>query len=387
MQIQDNIHGLIAIPPIIQQIIDTPEFQRLRNIKQLGSEAFVFTGAQQKRFEHSIGVMYLATKVLDKLGIKNEEQILLTQIAAVCHDLGHGPMSHVYETLFLRKCGITEWHHEKMSITLLKHIIKKYKINISDEQIEIVRKMIMGEDKLGIICNRQNGLDFDKLEYLVRDTRNLGIHRSYDINRIINNCKLIEHKLCYNIKIANDIYDVFNLRYNMYNQFYLHKTVRAIDHMIVDILYLANPVLKITDKIWNPELFYKLDDSIIDIIYNSDDPRLSPAQALIDRIKMRQLYKFVGEFIIEEEYEELEPNDCTIIDQFKLNYSMKNKDPVELIDFYKDNKIVKLDKSQVSYLLPDKYEKKFLRIYCKSTKICDKCKDIYNKLKIEYLCC
>uniref|UniRef100_A0AAZ1X6P1 HD domain-containing protein n=1 Tax=Oreochromis aureus TaxID=47969 RepID=A0AAZ1X6P1_OREAU len=102
----DPIHGHIELPPLLVKIIDTPQFQRLRNIKQLGGGYFVFPGASHNRFEHSIGVGYLAGELAKALKVKQPElnisdrDVLCVQIAGLCHDLGHGPFSHLFDGMF-----------------------------------------------------------------------------------------------------------------------------------------------------------------------------------------------------------------------------------------------------------------------------------------------
>ncbi|XDV16830.1 hypothetical protein PO909_016361 [Leuciscus waleckii] len=103
----DPIHGQIEMHPLLVKIIDTPQFQRLRHIKQLGTKYLVFPGATHTRFEHSIGVAYLAECLLrslhdnqPKLNITKQD-FLCVQIAALCHDMGHGPFSHLFDGMFI----------------------------------------------------------------------------------------------------------------------------------------------------------------------------------------------------------------------------------------------------------------------------------------------
>uniref|UniRef100_A0A0C3SK24 HD domain-containing protein n=1 Tax=Guillardia theta (strain CCMP2712) TaxID=905079 RepID=A0A0C3SK24_GUITC len=101
------IHGQITLPPLLLAVIDTPQFQRLRKLKQLGAAEFVFPSATHTRFEHSIGVAFKAGQILrairDDQPLLNidDRDILCVQLAGLCHDLGHGPFSHKFET-FLR---------------------------------------------------------------------------------------------------------------------------------------------------------------------------------------------------------------------------------------------------------------------------------------------
>ncbi|XP_060576976.1 deoxynucleoside triphosphate triphosphohydrolase SAMHD1-like [Ruditapes philippinarum] len=99
----DPIHGNIELHPLLVKIVDTPQFQRLRFIKQLGGVYFVYPGASHNRFEHSIGVCHLAGRFLRALKDRqpnleiSSEDILCVEIAALCHDIGHGPFSHLFD--------------------------------------------------------------------------------------------------------------------------------------------------------------------------------------------------------------------------------------------------------------------------------------------------
>ncbi|XP_019859175.1 PREDICTED: deoxynucleoside triphosphate triphosphohydrolase SAMHD1-like [Amphimedon queenslandica] len=122
--IMDPVNGSIQLDKYLFKIIDRPEFQRLRKIKQLGGVCYVYPGATHTRFEHSIGVCYIASQLVDALN-KNQQNIITPnekkciQIAALCHDLGHGPYSHLYD--FAVKRHLEKENPEKLKKNERKH--------------------------------------------------------------------------------------------------------------------------------------------------------------------------------------------------------------------------------------------------------------------------
>ncbi|XP_048840193.1 deoxynucleoside triphosphate triphosphohydrolase SAMHD1-like [Brienomyrus brachyistius] len=131
----DSIHGHIWLHPLLVRIINTPQFNRLRNIKQLGGAYFVYPGASHNRFEHSIGVAHLAGRLVRALRKQQPElhisprDELCVQIAGLCHDLGHGPFSHMFDGTFIPKMHPdSKWKHEKASVEMFKYMVKKNKL-------------------------------------------------------------------------------------------------------------------------------------------------------------------------------------------------------------------------------------------------------------------
>ncbi|PIK40866.1 putative deoxynucleoside triphosphate triphosphohydrolase SAMHD1-like [Apostichopus japonicus] len=164
----DSVHGHIEIPLLVS-IIDTPEFQRLRFIKQLGMCYFVYPGASHNRFEHSLGVSYLAGELARTLQSKQKnlkitkEDILCVEIAGLCHDLGHGPFSHLFDEAFLPKVRPDyKGKHEKLSVDMFEHMLKKNKLRkqfenykLEEEDIVFIKEQIfgVGEKKVRAVCN------------------------------------------------------------------------------------------------------------------------------------------------------------------------------------------------------------------------------------------
>lgn len=151
--LHDPIHKYISLQDELLQIIDTPQYQRLRDLKQLGTVSFVYAGATHNRFEHSIGVSWLSGAMIDHLaGLHPELDIsaderLWVRAAGAVHDLGHGPFSHVFDGLFLPTAtpGV-KWSHEDMSLDLLDLLLDENGVEALDYGggRDAVKHMVMG---------------------------------------------------------------------------------------------------------------------------------------------------------------------------------------------------------------------------------------------------
>ncbi|NOS90410.1 MAG: HD domain-containing protein, partial [Cyclobacteriaceae bacterium] len=124
--INDPVYGFITIPSeLIYDLIQHPYFQRLRYIKQLGLSDLVYPGAQHTRFHHALGAMHLMGRALESLRAKgieiSEKEMEAAQIAALLHDIGHGPLSHTLEETLL--AGI---HHESVSYLFMKSLNEQF---------------------------------------------------------------------------------------------------------------------------------------------------------------------------------------------------------------------------------------------------------------------
>lgn len=194
--IHDTIHGHIICEPPLVAIIDTPEFQRLRDLKQLGCTIWVYPGASHSRFEHCLGVSHLAGVMVEHLMLLDnnrfnidERDRLCVKIAGLCHDLGHGPFSHMFERFVNRvreQEGKPHWEHEMASIQLFDHLLHVNRVDLSayglqlPEDTNFIKLLIMGlrpeaewPNNLGrppekrflldIVANKRNGIDVDKL--------------------------------------------------------------------------------------------------------------------------------------------------------------------------------------------------------------------------------
>ncbi|MCX8034509.1 MAG: HD domain-containing protein [Thermodesulfovibrio sp.] len=248
INIRDSIHGFISLDPTEQKIIKSYPFQRLRFIHQLGPTMFVYPTANHKRFEHSLGVAHLSTKVIKHLrdlhGLKirdNDEKIF--RIACLLHDIGHAPFSHVSEDTKLFHDGI---NHEKMTAKIIKEteIGKIIKENYKEEGLKrvIFISTSVGEPQKPIdiylkdLLMGQAGID--RMDYLIRDSYFLGVmYGRYDLNRLIETMCFDEEKGIYWEEGGIHALEQFLLaRYFMFLEVYYHKTRRSLDYHIGELL-------------------------------------------------------------------------------------------------------------------------------------------------------
>lgn len=401
----DPIHGYMKMNSICLKFIDTPQFQRLHELKQLGTLSYIFSTATHTRFPHSLGVAHLAGNIVNRykqeqpeLQLTNRE-VNLVKLAGLCHDLGHGPFSHVFDNIFINKyIGNTTYTHEQMSLNMLDYLIDDNNIDIDRNDINFIKNLIGSKDcnknynnEFGylfeIVANSNNCIDVDKFDYLSRDMHNLfGTSKTYNFKRIYEFNRVIDNNICYNNKVLFDIYDLFRQRYDMHRQVYNHKKAKAVEYMVGDILLHANDILKISKSIENVEDFLYMNDSIINTIKISKDKNLNKSKDIIKRLQKRQLYTYIHEYVVPKELIDkfpsinkidittnsntnINPDDIIIYDN-KINYNYNNKNPIDNVYFYNSNNSnikYKQKKENISLLFPQYYEDRVLRIYSRNT--------------------
>ena len=245
--IRDSVYGDIRLNEIEVEVMDNPQFQRLRRIKQLGLISLIYPGANHTRFEHSIGTMHIASKLADKLDL-NQEDKELVRISALLHDIGHGPFSHVSE-------GVLSFPHEELT----KYVIKNTAIrDIVEKKFDInkIIEIINGEGKFGPIVSGE--LDADRMDYLLRDSHYTGVaYGIIDYERIISNLNLNKH-LSLDIKGVQAAEGALVSRYFMYPSVYQHHTTRIVNSMF------RRGLKKLIDSgVINENDMYKYDDADI----------------------------------------------------------------------------------------------------------------------------
>ncbi|WP_304044786.1 HD domain-containing protein [Methanobrevibacter gottschalkii] len=273
--IRDSVYGDINLNKFEVSIMDMPQFQRLRRIKQLGLISLIYPGANHTRFEHSIGTMNLGSKLAEELELEKDE-IELIRTSALLHDIGHGPFSHVSE-------GVLSVPHEKLTEYVIKNTSMKDLLEEKFDVNEIV-DIINGRGHLGPIVSGE--LDVDRMDYLLRDSHNTGVaYGVIDYERIISNLKL-ENGLILDIKGVQAAEGALVSRYFMYPSVYQHHTTRIVNSMFRRALKRT-----IDEKIIDENDIYKYDDNdMISIFRHCDNPFVND---IMNRLDTRRIMKRV----------------------------------------------------------------------------------------------
>jgi len=239
--INDPLYGFITIPSeLIFDIIETPIFQRLRRINQMGLADFVYPGALHTRFHHALGAMHLMARTLDNLRDKDKgheisnEEYESALVAILLHDIGHGPFSHSLENILIRNTS-----HEELSLLIMTELNKSFAGALS-VAIDMFTANYSRPFFHQLISSQ---LDVDRLDYLNRDSFFTGVSEgTIGAERIIKLFDLVDDNVVVEEKGIYSVENFLNARRLMYWQVYLHKTGLAADRMLVKIIERARSV-------------------------------------------------------------------------------------------------------------------------------------------------
>lgn len=260
MILRDPIHGLVAFEDeeerVIQKLLDTVEVQRLRRVRQLGLASLVFPGAEHSRFAHAVGTAWVMSRLLERLGhvehlLPIEERLDPASrreaiAAALLHDIGHGPFSHLYEEVLPGAL-----HHEAWTERLLRDdgtevhgVLESFGAGTSERVAQLVR----GEHRLRYLGAAVSGtLDVDRCDYLLRDSHMTGVRYGiYDLDWLLRALTFgavreASGETRYVLAIEGrkglpPIEGFFLARNFMYQQVYHHKAIRAAEVLVRGIL-------------------------------------------------------------------------------------------------------------------------------------------------------
>ncbi len=237
----------------MMRLIDAPEFQRLRRIKQLGLGLYTYQGAEHSRFTHSLGAFHLMTRVLERLSERYEiaeDAHTAARAAALLHDVGHGSFSHVMEK-------VLGFHHETWTVKVVlseANEIGNRLANYSSELPQKVASIIEGKFQpaaLGQLVSSQ--LDVDRMDYLLRDSLMTGAkYGIYDLEWIINALAIDEDadRIYVAARGLYAVEEYLQARYYMFRQVYFHRTLRSAEAVLRSILRRALKLLEAGEEVW-----------------------------------------------------------------------------------------------------------------------------------------
>lgn len=314
-EIRDPVHGLIHLTEQEIRIINTPVFQRLRRIRQLAMADLVYPGALHTRFEHALGTMHVAHRIFSRLQrLDNSEHVydddvVAVRLAALLHDIGHGPFSHVSEYLVEKYCNraalgslpATTRIHERLTMDTITNATEVASL-LTKEQRERVITVIQGagqrDFRRDIISS---SLDADKMDYLLRDAYHAGVHYGhYDLDKIIDACRVVRQGSETYLMISEDgrfaAEQLLLAKYYMTQQVYRHRVRVITDSMIVRGLELAieadpeiRAVYAYDGSMEHLQQYLAMDDArMIAAMLSSGDLR---AREIFQRLRDRRLFK------------------------------------------------------------------------------------------------
>ncbi|MCV0410826.1 HD domain-containing protein [Nitrosopumilus sp.] len=298
LDIIDPIHDFIRVYEHELSIIDNPIFQRLRRIRQLSGAHLTYPAAQHTRFEHSLGVMHIASQAgnaLNEKGILKSDDIEILRLSGLLHDIGHGPFSHLFEEIIQEK----KFSHEDFG----KKIILKSEIgdNLSKNGYDkkLVTKIAFGDSKFQYLNEIVSGaLSADMMDYLLRDGYFTGAeHAKIDHKRITQSLDVHKKKLSLERSALYSFESMMHSRYQMFKAVYFHKTVRAAEVMLLEALRLSDDEFGFTT--FNLTEFVNLtDEYILSTLISSKSMKLKRARQFAQDYQNRKLLKCVFERIL-----------------------------------------------------------------------------------------
>ncbi|MCL4320442.1 MAG: HD domain-containing protein [Candidatus Thermoplasmatota archaeon] len=279
--IQDPVWGYTEIPEKFLKIIDTPEFQRLHWIRQLGMCYLVYPGAVHTRFQHSLGTMALADQIARKLETKYPTEVTF---AALLHDIGHFPLSHSFEDFFQDKFHVNHEENGREMILGKKgtgEIRECLESNDIDPEV-VTRILSGGHREFKLESEIVSGpLDADEMDYLVRDSYFTGTGNiAFSIKRMVDILRTDGEKIFIEEKGITSVESILLSRNLMHKSVYFHKTVRIAQKMI-------ERAMDSLDKV-DSSMMDMHDDIFLNYLRNQ-----ASSSDMIRQIDRRNLYKVV----------------------------------------------------------------------------------------------
>lgn len=331
----DPVHGDIGISALERKLIDAPSFQRLRHLKQLGLAALVYPNATHSRFAHSLGVFRIMSRVIELLVARRklaEEDRRTMRIAALLHDVGHYPYSHLMEYVDRDKHRPTYLAEKVATSAEAPSTVNRYPDHEKVGQLVITRRAdvastlreygIDPEEVASIIRAEHtrsaynqlihSSLDMDRMDYMVRDSLGTGVpYGRIDLDYLLSNLDVADDgKVVVSYKAAAAAEHFLVARYFMYKTVYMHKTIFAFEALVRHILWLLRKGgliyrtgKDIEEMVLGPG-FLDFHDAYIDRVVDKYSSRQRPGAVvhLCQALKQRQPPKLVHEVAVLSEH-------------------------------------------------------------------------------------
>jgi HD superfamily phosphohydrolase len=289
--IKDPVHGYVYITENEKEIIDTYPMQRLRRLRQLAGSEYVYPGANHTRFEHCVGVMYLAGKVTENPNLSrivSDEEADIIRLSGLLHDVGHGPFSHVFEQLLIRDLEKT---HEDITSWIIAESEINDKIAQAGFNPDEVSKLAVGKlHKPGKAFWDQiisSGVDVDKQDFIVRDTYHTGAEYGFiDVFRLIHALDVLGEDLAVELGALSALEAFMIARIESFKSIYFHRVGRAGQIMLAMAMEKANEELGLT-AFKTPEEYLAMDDYTV----WSALKKCEKSKQIIDDLERRRMLK------------------------------------------------------------------------------------------------
>ncbi|WP_134702436.1 HD domain-containing protein [Ammoniphilus sp. YIM 78166] len=233
---KDPVHKYVHVRyQIIWDLINTPEFQRLRRIRQLGTSLYTFHGAEHSRFNHSLGVYEIMRRMISKFHL-SEDEVLLCLCSALLHDVGHGPFSHSFEKVF--KTDHEEWTQKIVEgNTQINQVLKRFSDDFPKKVSEVIGKTYPNKLVVSLVTSQ---IDADRMDYLLRDAYYTGVnYGNFDIERILRLLRIVDDQVVIKYSGMHAVEDYILSRYQMYWQVYFHPVTRSAEVILRKIFQRA----------------------------------------------------------------------------------------------------------------------------------------------------
>lgn len=240
---RDPVHNYITVNhPVIYDLINSKEFQRLRRVKQVSTTVFTFHGAEHSRFSHCLGVYEIARRVTEIFDAKFPEiwdsnENLLTMVAALLHDVGHGAYSHTFEKLF-------DTDHEAITQKIITSpdtevnaILRGVSPDFPENVASVINHTYHNKQVVQLISSQ---IDCDRMDYLLRDSYYSGArYGQFDLTRILRVIRPTADGIVFEYNGMHAVEDYIVSRFQMYMQVYFHPASRAMEVLLQNLLKRA----------------------------------------------------------------------------------------------------------------------------------------------------